>query len=347
MNKRIARTSTLAALALLFALLGCAAAEVQATRPATPVGANPGTDNRLKVHQVAQTTTLPYGDIGPATVTCPQGEYALSGGWSLPNQGDGARVIAARIDGNSWGVSVVGPPLTNNGNVARTSPGTGLQVTVYAECLANASGAVLRQQVGTFDVSPSSPNNPLGNSMELVCDDANSVPVGIGFDFGPSQSFLDLQGISAIGLGAPEGDSWTLYVRNHDIAPHTATLYVSCLEYVTVPYPVPQDPNNVHFMQPNVEFVVFPDPNTFGAAIVAGKSADVQQVCPSGTLVAGGGLYYQGRGLGSLTVLRATSTGWEGALYAATAAGDGLYPHVVAACLSFSIGPYTPPPGRA
>src|SRR5436309_12151221 len=102
MNTRTLRTCALAALPLILALLGCAVTGV--TKPANPPTATP-TPARPSVHEVAQTTTLNGGQTGPVTATCPQGEVALGGGWSVPTQQ--ARVFAATLSGNTWSVSAL------------------------------------------------------------------------------------------------------------------------------------------------------------------------------------------------------------------------------------------------
>jgi hypothetical protein len=139
MHTRILRSITVAILGV--AVGGCAAVPtIQTTKPANP--ATPIPSSIASAHEVAETTTLDGGSTGPATATCPQGEFALGGGWSVPAQG--ARVFAARASGATWAVWVL--PL---GHPATT------HITAYVECLRDAwPGMFVRQATFTTHVAP-------------------------------------------------------------------------------------------------------------------------------------------------------------------------------------------------
>jgi hypothetical protein len=322
MKKRVMRTSTLSALALLLALLGCALADTQVTKPASPPTATLAKAPSLpSVHQVAQTTTLNGGSTGPVTATCPQGEFALGGGWSVPTQG--AEVFAAVVNGNTWAVSA--QPL---GHRATT------EVTAYVECLSGAAGAVVTRREIQYSIDPNPINDYYGHVHLIGCLGADEIPVGIGFDFGAVSRYLKLRGISVQELDSPAGLDWYLAVLNHDTAPHTVPYYVQCLSNVTQAFPLPQHPGNVRPVV--VEATYFPPDHAVNfKAVAAGTSGFIQQDCPSGTVVAGGGVTNYGDALGSLTFLRATSTGWQGEMFA-TETGKEVSLSVVAECLRFS-----------
>ena len=100
--------------------------------------------SKPSVYQVAKTTTLYGRDTGPATASCPQGELALGGGWSVA--APAVQILAAYLDGNTWKVSA--QPL------GHTFPH---DVTAYVECLRNAPSAVVTrcQDTTYFDAGPS------------------------------------------------------------------------------------------------------------------------------------------------------------------------------------------------
>jgi hypothetical protein len=93
------------------------------------------------VHEVARTTTFSVGSIVPATASCPDGEVALGGGWSVPAYN--AHVFAAQLTSSTtWSVSAA-----PSGHIASTT------VTAYVECLRGAPGAVVTQRPHVYIVT--------------------------------------------------------------------------------------------------------------------------------------------------------------------------------------------------
>jgi hypothetical protein len=305
MNTRLLRRGALATLPLLVALLGCALADVQTPGASTtkvPI-------NKLTpaVHEVAQTATLTGGNTGPVTATCPQGQIALGGGWSVPTQQ--ARVLAAKLSGASWSVTAL--PL---GHPATT------MVTAYVECLDNVPGAVVTQRAKTYDYAPtptSEHNDHLGGLVAICA--AGETLVGGGFDLGAPGDTLELEATF------PSDDlftqMWAFSLRNYDTAPHTVTYYAECLSGAVVSTSYPSQGGSFLFNNP------------MGSLSVA---------CPAGAVLAGGGFQYGMSSpgpnhLGNLYSLHATASGWQGQEY--TLNGFGLYSltaRTVAVCLTVS-----------
>lgn len=73
----------------------------QATQPTTQITptAPPVPPAPPGIQEVSHTETLQGGTGGSVTASCPQGDIALGGGWTIPAQG--ARVYAAKVNGNS------------------------------------------------------------------------------------------------------------------------------------------------------------------------------------------------------------------------------------------------------
>jgi hypothetical protein len=252
------------------------------------------------VHEVAQTTTLLGGDTGPALATCPAGERALGGGWSVPTSQ--ARVFAARRTGDAWSVSV--QPL---GHPASTT------ITVYVECLANAPGAVVTERAASGSV----PANTSG-VVVATCNSGETL-VGGGFDLSAAPTTLELR------TDAPQtpesGVLWASAAMNHDpaLVAHPVTAYAECLAHVsaTPTYPGQQ-----------------------GSYVYAGQTGEIAVACPSGAVPAGGGLDYTAASLGNLYQLQATATGWHGAIYGVTGNGlIPLVPTAWGVCLHFAVQP--------
>jgi len=293
---------------LVLALLGCAL-NTQVTKPANPPTATP-TPARPTVHEVARTAILNGGDTGPVVATCPQGEVALGGGWSVPTQG--ARVFAAMANSAAWSVSAL--PL---GHPATT------QVTAYVECLAGAPGAVVTQRAATANLAPTPTaifNDNLGGTVSICT--AGEALVGGGFDLGPTTANLELE------ASWPRNDipffneqAWVFSIRNYDVAPHTVTRYAECLSGVAVSASYPRQE---------------------GSPVYASQSGSAVVSCPPGTALAGGGFMYRmhspgNEHVGNLYSLNATTAGWHDEEY--TLSGYGLYyltPLAAAVCLSFS-----------
>ena len=316
MNTRLTRTIVISALPLIIALLGCALADGQVTKPANPPTATPGkAPLSPAVHEVAQTTTLNGGNTGPVTATCPQGEVALGGGWNVPTQQ--ARVFAATLNGNSWSISAL--PL---GHPATTT------VTAYVECLRGVSGAVVTQRANTETLAPTPTatfNDNLGGTVSL-CNTGETL-VGGGFDLGAPTVNLELE------ASWPRNDvlpvqMWVFSVRNYDTTPHAITHYAECLSGVTV---------SASYLRQD------------GSPVYASQIGSAMVPCPTGATLAGGGFQYRMHSpgsarLGNLFSLNATSVGWQSQVY--TLSGYGLYyltPLAAAVCLTFSTTGATQP----
>jgi streptogramin lyase len=186
---------------------GTPAVPPTATVTATPHKA-PATPS---VHEVAHTTNLAGGSTGSVEATCPEGERALGGGWSVPAAQ--ARVFAARESGGAWSVSV--QPL---GHPASTA------VTVYVECLADAPRAVVTQR----SASGSVPANASG-VVVAACTSGETL-VGGGFDLSAAPTTLELR---ADAPQTPEsGVSWAVAAMNRDAAAQPVTAYAECLANV-------------------------------------------------------------------------------------------------------------------
>lgn len=331
MSTRLIRTVAISSLPLILALLGCAVTEAQTAKIANPSTATPGKAAfSPTIHQVAQTATLPYDHTGPVTATCPQGEIALGGGWSLP-QSRINRVFAAKATGNAWSVYVTNPPLKAQSSAAQagTAPesaiiatpnAAGVTITVYVECLAGAPGAMVTQRPTTENLNPTPNgafNDNLGGTISLC--DAGETLVGGGFDLGDPSANLELES------SWPRNDvlpvqMWVFSMRNYDTVAHSITHYAECLSGVTVTATYPRQE---------------------GSPVYASQTGSATVPCPAGSSLAGGGFQYRMHSpgpsrLGNLSSLNATSAGWQGQVY--TLSGYGLYyltPLAAAVCLTF------------
>lgn len=145
-TRRLQRSSSIAAvtlvvLTLLLPLSGCSAVGAQLRAfpgPAQQVTPSVAATAGPSVHEIAQTTMLTRATIITASATCPQGEFALGGGWDVPTQ---ARVFAAQLNRNTWTVSVAGykGPIT---------------VTASVECLRGVGRATVTQRAFPVPADP-------------------------------------------------------------------------------------------------------------------------------------------------------------------------------------------------
>ena len=137
------------------------------------------------VHQVVSQAMLSGSSVGPVVATCPAGEIALSGGWSIPAHAGAFVSSSARSSVRSWAVYV--------------RHGSSLGVTVYVECLANAPGATIVERAAYVSVAP-------GDFSGTVVDcNTGEVVVGGGF-------------YSQTGLVAYESDGY--YAQSHPTTWH-------------------------------------------------------------------------------------------------------------------------------
>jgi len=273
------------------------------------------------VHQVSLTVTPTTPYTSRFSVSCPQGEIALGGGWDMPQS---ARVVAAQISGaNTWTVSLAPPQPVNSGAPAQTSSRTSTTNTVYVECLAGAPGAVVTQRGTTENLAPTPTdafNDNLGGTISLC--NAGETLVGGGFDLGNPLANLELESSWPRNDIPPlNAQAWVFSVRNYDAAARPITHYAECLSGVSVSASYPRQT---------------------GSFVFASQTGTAAVPCPAGASLAGGGFQYRMHSpgnarLGSLFSLNATSAGWQGKVL--TLSGYGLYaltPLAAAVCLTLS-----------
>jgi hypothetical protein len=159
------------------------------------------------------------------------------------------------------------------------------------------------------------PANATG-MVHAACNGGETL-VGGGFDLSAAPAGLELRTDEPQTLEG--GAWWAIAAMNHDATAHPVTTYAECLANVsaTPAYPGQQ-----------------------GGYVYAGQTGEIGVSCPSGSVPAGGGLDYTAQSVGNLSLLRATATGWQGAIYGVT--GNGLVPLVPstwAVCLHFAVQP--------
>jgi hypothetical protein len=335
MNKRLMRSTAISALPLLLALLGCAVTGVQTDRPAAPTPTQAATGP--EVHQVAVTATPTTPYTSRFSVSCPQGELALGGGWDVPQS---ARVVAAQItSATTWSVSLAPPQPANTGAIAQTGPQASSQtsamadpqanaldnttVTVYVECLRGAPGAVVTQRASADNLAPTPTdtfNDKLGGSVSLC--NAGETLVGGGFDLGSPLANIELESSWPRSDAAPIAvPVWVFSLRNNDAVARPITRFAECLSGVGASASYPRQD---------------------GAFIFASQTGSAVVACPAGASLAGGGFQYRMHSpgnarLGSLFSLTATSAGWRTQILMLS--GYGLFaltPMAAAVCLTFS-----------
>jgi hypothetical protein len=327
MNTRILRHGALATLPLLLALLGCGLNTAQGrTLPVVIVTVT--VPPAPTIHEVAQTTTLPYDNTGPATATCPAGEVALGGGWSVPKN---KRVFATKLSGNTWSVWVNNPRPILNGATLRTGaaplralvpppvgPAIGATVTAYVECLVGATNAVATPYTATGGVLPPTlkPGELRGQCPQ------GEVSTGGTFHLGDSSN-LELTG-SAPAYGIFQGSAWVFQVKNHDTVSRQITYTVICLANTPVQW----------------RFKVQYDTTPVTTGATGGPTA----ACPAGRALAGGGAGYtpdnpafvngyspgDESDRGNIYLQHAGPNGWQVAVYSLS---GSIFPFSHALCL--------------
>jgi hypothetical protein len=332
---------------LLIALAGCASVAAQtptssltptvsasatATTAAarslvTPVGAPP------YIHEVSNTVT-PITVIPPAvSASCPAGEVALGGGWSVPQD---RRVDKVQLINNTWTVYTYYQPVNQQGIGAAALPASQPpqaapmtlaapstnSYTAYVECLAGAVGAVVLPHEVDQIISPAA--FPDDYTTIWASCPPGWAAVGGGFDLSASGAQLELKETAPLPidvLGATSS-GWEISVKNHDVTPQVARVYVYCeLGYVASYY------------------------YAVGGYIYASQMGSVTVNCPAGLVLAGGGLLYRSgndqnhdaSNIGNLFDLHATPGGWQGTVFGVTGYGlIPLIPKVSAVCLQFT-----------
>lgn len=321
---------TLVVLTLLLPLAGCSAVDAQLrgepTGPAQQVTPSPAVAGKPSVQEIAQTTMLTSATTDTFSTTCPQGAFALGGGWAVPTQ---TRVFAAQVTGKTWTVSVSG----------YTGP---ITVTAYVECLVGVADAAVTWRETVDDMAPTPAtlsNDQLGGVIATCAQD--EVPVGFGFDFGSASAKLELEEswprpAGAIPfVGVP---GWVYRVRNDDSVSHQFSHSVGCLSNVKISPACPTFGVVSCYATLSTSY-----PLQQGAsALLYGETATALVSCPSGTVLGGGGFLYErpdtgNQYTGNLYLLHATSTGWQSNVYAVTGYGlFALVPTAVAVCIGFS-----------
>lgn len=272
------------------------------------------------VHEIANTVTLTGTSTGPVLASCPPGEVALGGGWSVPSQD---RVFAAQLNGNTWAVSVAGPSrLTVAAAAVEPQPGTEAgagTVTAYIECVFGVAGLVVTSQTLEFSL----PANQRF-SEAVYCGTKNGFPVGFGFNLGGSSAniWLDVSQplTSLVGTKGNLG-SWIIGGWNRDSVAHSASLSVQCLAAVSSPL----------YLQ-----------NT-GGIVSAVTTESVTAQCPPWTQVVGGGFYLSSPtgGTANPYLIHAANGSWQYGTSGVTGSVLTLFvPTAYAICVEF---PSTPP----
>jgi hypothetical protein len=257
------------------------------------------------------------GEKSFASATCPTGDYALGGGWAVPDTQ--AMITSSVASGATWTIGV------------RKTGSLSGYASLYVECLAGATSAVVTQR--SFNLSAPPNSSDVGGQS---CDPGETL-VGGGFDLSQSYGALELQSMY------PTDDSlfgppiWITNVYNHSSIAEPWTYYIECLSDVMAPtYPI--------FGSEQVN-VTQSYPVSAGVLVgvgAAGDSATAAVACPAGYAVAGGGFLYEyvgagdNLGLGNLSMQHTTANGWQAALYVEPEYGPTTFvAYAVAVCLTF------------
>jgi hypothetical protein len=297
---RLLRNTALAALPLLLAFLACAVSDPQssssqAAKLATPITVTPS------VHEVANTIHYYAGGPDYVSATCPSGEYALGGGWSVdPN----SRVVAALVFNNIWYVFVDYP---------QTTPEPAYASVAYVECLRGVAGAtvVQRKTVSNIPAADFQAFDPTIGTI-TVSDACNpgEVRVGSGFDLRAQNRIVELKQ-SATTDG--QHDAWVFGANNYLAEPTILYTYIECLSNV---------------MALTLRNAVADKMSVSSSYPVSTTSYDTNDgagstmACPPTAILAGGGFSYKNyyisesypaqRIVSNAVSLHSTSSGWEG-----------------------------------
>jgi hypothetical protein len=193
---------------------------------------------------VLNQVTLSGAGEGSVVASCPAGEIALSGGWAVKYTA-GATILRSKRSGmRGWSVYV-------------SFPATVL-VTVYAECLANASGATITERLAQVSVAP-------GGSIDAYPTCTTGEVVG-GGGFA-----LDANLVLYVFTNTSDTQWWGKIISRSANAA-LAAIYAECLAY-----------SGAYLAQSTNLYVTIPTGSTGSAA---------SPVCPSGTYVSGGGFVH-------------------------------------------------------
>lgn len=290
--------------------------------PTQAASKNPHAPSQPTVKPLVQTptmieyslnTSISQGGSNTVTISCPQGAFALGGGWSVP--GKDARVYAASVSGNSWVVRVQ----------SLLGFGVGIPITVYVECLSNVTSATVTQNTKSASIATGNSSN----AQAVTC--TSGFPVGYGFDLSSSAINLELMATNPETFESAVW--WNFWIRNHDSVARQVSVSVVCLSDVTAV--------SAGGVQPVDVLPSFPGKQ--GTYVYASMTGTVTASCPVGMQPAGGSLDYGNLpnianvGIGNISSLHAVGGGWQGSIYGVT--GVGLYPLIPVAwavCVSFS-----------
>jgi len=154
---------------------------------------------------VVSQATLSGSNVGSVVATCPAGELALSGGWSIPYNSGAAVIRSSRSGTRSWTIAVYHT--------------ASVLVTSYAECLIHASGATIAERSATAYVVPNG-----DNSAYPTCD-TGEVLVGGGFEL------PDTPEVEVYSFTPNFNTQWLGEARTHDTRTDQVLVYAECLTF--------------------------------------------------------------------------------------------------------------------
>lgn len=210
------------------------------TKPPAPKPTpTPTPKPKPSVHLVTAQKSITGPATTSVTATCPAGELALSGGWAQSSSDPGRILNSVRQSTNAW---------TVNFNEATS---TTQSVTVYVECLKNASGsAITERNSGNVTVAPGT------YGTKYISCNPGEVLVGGGYGLVADVNELTVYNFAA------SGNAWGGYVWNHSSYDRTMHFSAECLSYTGV---------------------------TSSFVMSSTHSSGAIATCPSGTYVSGGG----------------------------------------------------------
>jgi hypothetical protein len=239
---------------------------------------------------VVSHTTLAVTSMGPVYASCPPGEIALSGGWTIPADPGNNVFRSQRAGGGNWAVYV--------------KHASSMTVSVYAECLASASGASIAERVAQVSI----PDGIYEFGTAIASCNAGEALVGGGF---ASQDYAEIRETFTDSPGKWKADAW-----NHGSSSALLNAYAECLTFGGA---------HSNHIQTQVGTPIARD--------ATGSAAP--PACPGGAYVSGGGYSYYGEGL--VYAMSAVGSGGS-ASWAISLRNNGdfqlLYGHVM--CLGFS-----------
>jgi hypothetical protein len=236
------------------------------------------------VERVHEQRSLAAGDIGYTTATCPSGSVVVSGGYGAHPD---VLVYTHRTHGNGWRA------------YAKNNTASSRQLTVYATCLRNVSGATTAQ-VKDYVTAPAS---DIGHAV--VSCPAGSVVTGGGWA-GASNGSLWVYNSSR------RANGWQVYAQNRSGSARTVTAYALCLSG--------SDASTRQIAA--------------SVSVASGATGGAGPTCGADELVTGGGFASQDD-MVMYSTLANTSGAHEWWTYAENTGGENRTMHGYAICLSF------------